>query len=111
MTHLNLNQNTADSKFSRTTHQTENAVPFQNVVISNVDGYAPSNELCTAAIRHVKTKVGGYIEILHDPKLVDELFNPDMFPMIYPTLFLYGISGFEDCDCSSKLSIKHQEWP
>lgn len=27
---------------------------------------------------------------------MNEFFNPVMFPMLYPTLFPYGIGGFED---------------
>ena len=86
--------------------QGENSVPFQNVVVTNVDGHALSNKLHAAAVRHVKKKGGGYIKVPHDPKPVDEFFNPDMFPMIYPTLFPYRIGGFEDCNCSTKLSMK-----
>ena len=67
-------------------------------MITDVDGHAPLNELHVAAIHHVKKNGGGYIEIPHDPKPVNEFFNPDMFPMTYPTLFPYGIGGFEDCN-------------
>lgn len=81
-------------------------VPFQNVVITDVDGHAPSNELRAAAVRHLKKKGGGYIEIPHEPEPVNEFFNPNLFPMIYPTLFPYGIGGFEDSSCSVKLSMK-----
>ncbi|KAF8240946.1 hypothetical protein L208DRAFT_1230410, partial [Tricholoma matsutake] len=31
-------------------------IPFQNIVITDVDGHASSNELRTAAVRHVKQK-------------------------------------------------------
>jgi hypothetical protein len=41
---------------------------FQNVVIADVDGHAPSNELRAAAFRHIK-KGGGYIQIPHDPSV------------------------------------------
>jgi hypothetical protein len=85
---------------------TNKAIPFQNVVITDVDGSAPSNELRAAAMRHIKKKGGGYIEIPHDPEPVNEFFHPDMFPMIYPTLFPYGIGGFEDKKRSSRLSLK-----
>lgn len=54
---------------------------FQNVVITDVDGSSPYNELQAAAIRHVKKKGGGYLEIGHDPTHVNEFFNPNMFPM------------------------------
>ena len=72
-----------------------NEIPFQNVVITDVDGHAPSHELRAAALRHVK-QGGGYIQIPHDPTPVNEFCNPSLFPMIYPTLFPYGVGGFED---------------
>jgi len=81
---------------------------FQNVVITDVDAHAPSNELRAAAIRHVKKKGGGYLEIPHDPVPVNEFCNPHLFPMIYPTLFPYGLGGFEDRKRQSKLSMKRQ---
>lgn len=69
-------------------------IPFQNVVIADIDCHASSNELCAAALRHVKKKGGGYIQIPHDRDLANE-FKQDslLFPMIYPTLFPYGICG------------------
>jgi hypothetical protein len=80
-------------------------IPFQNVVITDVDGHTPSNELCAAALRHVK-RGGGYVKIPHDPTPVNEFFNPTLFPLIYPTLFLYGIGGFEDKRRPRPLSMK-----
>ncbi|KAJ7200534.1 hypothetical protein GGX14DRAFT_571942 [Mycena pura] len=67
-------------------------VPFQSVVITDVDGHASSNELRAAAFRHVKKKGGGYIQVPHDRDAENE-FRKDslLFPMIYPTLFPYGI--------------------
>ncbi len=57
-------------------------IPFQNVVITDVDANASSNELRAAAIRHIKKKGGGYIQIPHDPSPVNKFFNPELFPMI-----------------------------
>ncbi|KAF8224739.1 hypothetical protein L208DRAFT_1510039 [Tricholoma matsutake] len=80
--------------------------PFQNVVITDVDRHASSNELCTAAVRHVKQKGGGYLQISHEPNPINEFSNPSLFPMIYPTLFPYGLGGFKDCARSTPLSLK-----
>ncbi|EPQ49886.1 hypothetical protein GLOTRDRAFT_51437, partial [Gloeophyllum trabeum ATCC 11539] len=82
------------------------AFPFQNVIVTDVNGNAPSNELRAAALRHVKKKGGSYIEIPHDPQPVNEFFNPSLFPMMYPTLFPYGIGGFEDKRRSTPLSLE-----
>lgn len=79
---------------------------FQSVVITDVDAHSPSHELRAAAVRHVKHKAGGYVKIPHDPKPVNEFYNPDLFPMIYPTLFPYGIGGPEHQACKVALSFK-----
>ncbi|KAG0694397.1 hypothetical protein DFH29DRAFT_985273 [Suillus ampliporus] len=84
----------------------ESAMSFQNVVVSDVDVHAPSNELRAAALRYVKQHGGGYIEIHHEPAPVNEFANPDLFPMIYPTLFPYGLGGFENPVCTSKIAMK-----
>ncbi|KAG0708062.1 hypothetical protein DFH29DRAFT_979428 [Suillus ampliporus] len=79
---------------------------FESVVVTDVDGHASPNELRAAAVRHVKNKSGGYIQIPHDPQPVNEFFNPDLFPLIYPTLFPYGLGGFEDRLRREPLSMK-----
>jgi len=79
---------------------------FERVVVTDVDGNASANELRAAAVRHIKNKGGGYIQVPHNPEPVNEFFDPDLFPMIYPTLFPYGLGGFEDHLRSEPLSIK-----
>lgn len=80
-------------------------LPFENVVITDTSGNAPANELRAAALRHVK-RGGGYIQVPHDPTPVNEFFNPELFPMIYPTLFPYGIGGLEDRTRKITVSMK-----
>lgn len=84
----------------------DNCCPIQNVVITDIDGTAPPNELRAAAWRHVKKNGGAYVEMSHDPNPVNEFCNPELFPMIYPTLFPYGIGGIEDSRRSAKISMK-----
>lgn len=72
------------------------AIPFQNIVITDVDGHAPSNQLRAAAFRHVKHQGGGYFQIPHGSTPMNKFDNPDLFPMMYPCLFPYGIGGFDD---------------
>ena len=48
---------------------------------------------------------GGFIQMLHDPKPVNEFCNPSLFPMIYPTLFPYGRGGFDDHQRLARLSM------
>ncbi|TFK91103.1 hypothetical protein K466DRAFT_444903, partial [Polyporus arcularius HHB13444] len=78
---------------------------FQRVVVTDVDGRAPPNELRAAAVRHIKRKGGGFLQIPHGPTPVNEFSNPDLFPSMYPTLFPYGIGGLEDKKRVSPLSL------
>ncbi|KAF9781684.1 hypothetical protein BJ322DRAFT_1010678, partial [Thelephora terrestris] len=73
----------------------EECVQFESVVITDVEAHMPSYQLKAAALRHCK-RGGSCIEVPHDPDPVNEFFDPSMFPMLYPTLFPYGIGGFED---------------
>jgi hypothetical protein len=70
-------------------------IQFESVLITDVDANAPSYQLKAAALRHAK-RGGSFIQIPHDPDPVNEFFNPTMFPMLYPTLFPYGVGGFDD---------------
>ena len=70
-------------------------VQFESVIITDIEAHAPSHQLKAAALRHAK-QGGSFIKVPHDPDPVNEFFNPSMFPMLYPTLFPYGIGGFED---------------
>ncbi|KAJ4472843.1 hypothetical protein C8J55DRAFT_408743, partial [Lentinula edodes] len=79
---------------------------FENVVIADVDANATINELRAAAMRHIKSNGGSYVEIPHESAPMNEFFNPSLFPMIYPTLFPYGIGGFEDYHRSESVSLK-----
>jgi hypothetical protein len=88
--------------------QASTQVSFQNVVITDVDGRAPPNERRAAAVRHIKKKGGAYVQIPHDPQPVNKFANPKVFPSMYPTLFPYGIGGFEDKQRQAKVSFKRQ---
>ncbi|KAJ6592625.1 hypothetical protein B0H19DRAFT_1245476 [Mycena capillaripes] len=72
------------------------SIPFQSVVVADVDGSAPSHVLRLTALDYMKKAGSNYIEIPHDPKPVNEFNNPHMFPMVYPTQFPYGLGGLED---------------
>ena len=73
----------------------DSPVQFESVVITDVDANSPSYQLKAAALRHAK-RGGSFIQVPHDTEPLNEFFNPAMFPMLYPTLFPYGIGGFED---------------
>ncbi|KAJ3817645.1 hypothetical protein F5880DRAFT_1459829, partial [Lentinula raphanica] len=91
-------------------HSNETLPPItddRSFVITDVDGSATSNEMRAAAVRHVQNN-GGFLEFSHDIEPVNEFFNPSLFPMLYPTLFPYGIGGFENVHRSARVSLKRQ---
>ncbi|KAJ7165491.1 hypothetical protein C8R43DRAFT_823581, partial [Mycena crocata] len=94
------------SEFPNSSDNTSTEIPFQSVVVDDVDGNAPSNELRSAAMRHLQKAGSNYIEIPHDRSPVNEYHNPDLFPMMYPTLFPYGLGGIEESARPSPLSFK-----
>ncbi|KAJ6586318.1 hypothetical protein DFH09DRAFT_1245666 [Mycena vulgaris] len=85
----------------------DDSIPFQNIMIADVDCHASSNELRAAALRHVKKSGGGYVQIPHDREPANE-FKKDslLFSLIYPTLFPYGIGGPNDSKRRVPVSLK-----
>ncbi|KAJ7749168.1 hypothetical protein B0H16DRAFT_1663469 [Mycena metata] len=83
-------------------------IPFESVVVTDVDGNAPSSELKSAALRHLKKPGSNYVEIPHDPNPANEFNNPHLFPMMYPTLFPYGLGGLEDKNRRTPLGFKRK---
>jgi hypothetical protein len=86
----------------------DGAVPLPSIIITDVDCHASSNELRATALRHVKKSEGGYIQIPHDCEPENE-FRRDslLFPLVYPTLFPYGIGGPNDSKRDVPRSLKH----
>ncbi|KAJ6542374.1 hypothetical protein DFH09DRAFT_1249413 [Mycena vulgaris] len=82
------------------------AAQFQSVVVADVDGNAPSNELRSAALKHMQKAGSNYIELPHDRKPANEFKNPTLFPMMYPTLFPYGLGGLEDEARKTRLGVE-----
>ena len=56
----------------------------------------------------MKRKGGGFLQVPHDEKPANEFYSPDLLPLTYPTLFPYGIGGFEDFQRTTALSFKRQ---
>ncbi|KAJ3832283.1 hypothetical protein F5878DRAFT_654672 [Lentinula raphanica] len=90
-----LDSVTSESVSLSSAETDEPVVTFDKVVIMDVDGSATSSQMRAAAVRHVHNN-GGFIQFPHDPEPVNEFMNPALFPMIYPTLFPYGMGGFEN---------------
>jgi hypothetical protein len=81
-------------------------IPFQSVVDADVDGNAPSNVLRSAALRHMAKAGSNFIEIPHAGKPANEFHNPDLFPMMYPTLCPYGLGSMVDEHQRLRLGLK-----
>ncbi|KAG6876462.1 hypothetical protein C0992_012882 [Termitomyces sp. T32_za158] len=79
---------------------------LDNIVVANVDCNASSKELRAAAIRHIVEDKGGYLMHPHRLQPVKDFVNPELFPMLYPTLFPYGIGGVEDVSRVIPISFK-----
>ncbi|KAJ6543193.1 hypothetical protein DFH09DRAFT_1249382 [Mycena vulgaris] len=78
----------------------DGTIPFQNVVITDVDCHDSSNELRAAALRHVKNKGGGYIQIPHDRDPANE-FKKDS--LLFPMIPLFSFMGSTDLKISNAL--------
>ncbi|KAF9060028.1 hypothetical protein BDP27DRAFT_1420991 [Rhodocollybia butyracea] len=92
------------SEVPESSHNFTPEISFDSVTIADVDPNASPANLQAAAVRHFENRKS-YVELYHDPKPVNEFAHPQLFPMIYPTLFPYGIGGFEHPDCSAALSM------
>ena len=81
-------------------------IPFEKLIIADVEGHVNSNELRLAALKHIQKKEGSFLTIPHGPNPENEFGNPLLFPKMYPTLFPYGIGGFEEESRKHKISLK-----
>ncbi|KAJ7127586.1 hypothetical protein C8R43DRAFT_824915, partial [Mycena crocata] len=89
-------------------HSSSSTSGDTSVVVMDVDGNAPSNELRSAALEHMQKPGANYVEIPHGESPMNEFKNPHLFPMMYPTLFPYGLGGMEDKKRRSPSSFKRQ---
>jgi hypothetical protein len=47
-------------------------------------------------MKHMKAKAGGFLQIPHADRLANEFYSPELLPLTYPSLFPYGVGGFEN---------------
>jgi len=85
-----------------------NETIFDSIVVAGLGDNATINQMQAAAMVHMKTKGGGFLQIPHGDRPVNEFYNPELLPLTYPTLFPYGLGGFEDLRRCTPLSFKHQ---
>ncbi|KAJ7157830.1 hypothetical protein C8R46DRAFT_811590, partial [Mycena filopes] len=82
------------------------AIAFESVVVTDIRGHESSYKLRKAAAAHLKKPGSNYIAISHDPEPANEFDNPDLLPMIYPTLFPYGVGGVGDSARRTPFSLE-----
>ena len=80
---------------------------FESIVVTEVDANSPPHVLRAAALDHVRMKGKGYIHFLHATKPVGDINNPSLLPMIYPTLFPYGLGACEEIARSGQILMQH----
>lgn len=79
---------------------------FESVLISDVDTHASPNELKAAAIRHLSKIDAGIFQVQRSSQPENEFGNVNLFPRMFPSLFPYGIGGFEHPDRKKKVSLR-----
>ena len=84
----------------------EQQLHFESVVVTDVDAHTPAKQLTAAAIRHMTSKGKAFVQVAHGSKPMNEFFNVELFPMLYPTLYPYGCGGFEDKRRNKAVSLK-----
>ncbi|KAF8067828.1 hypothetical protein FPV67DRAFT_1415593, partial [Lyophyllum atratum] len=92
-------------------NSTADHTALHSVLISDLEGHVSSAQMKAAAMRHIKHKGGSYLQMYRGSEAVNSFNNPNMFPMMYPTLYPFGIGGFDDSKrqvpISTKKHIKH----
>ena len=78
---------------------------FESVVVANVDGNSSAAVLCAAAMEHIKKKSSHYIQIPHGTVPIGDFNNLGPLPMVFPTLFPYGLGGSEDHQHSRPVAL------
>ena len=79
---------------------------FETVIVANVDPDAPSHVLRAAAMEHIAKMGKGYVQVPHGARPVGDINNPAFFPLIYPTLFPYGLGAPEEYNRRHRVSLK-----
>lgn len=87
-------------------HNTSIEIPFESIVVSNVNWTASSSELWAAAVQHIIEKCEGYLLYPHQANPTRDICNLQLFPMLYLTLFPFGIGGLQDLDRKVPISFK-----
>ncbi|KAJ3530439.1 hypothetical protein NMY22_g8569 [Coprinellus aureogranulatus] len=80
-------------------------IRFENIVMTNLTEAATADQLKTLASKHVKEENGAFLQVPHDVNPANEFYNKTLYPSMYPTLYPYGLGGFENQARTSELSF------
>ena len=78
---------------------------FDNVVITDLSGSPSSTEMRDAALRHLLSGKP-FVQVGHTGSPEKDFYNPNLFPELFPTLYPYGVGGFEDPRRSRPVAFK-----
>jgi hypothetical protein len=70
-------------------------IAFPNLVITDLDHSATPSQMRDAALRHLQSGKSFFM-YGHSATPEHEYHNMSLFPSLYPTLFPFGVGGFED---------------
>ncbi|TFK57932.1 hypothetical protein BDN72DRAFT_751496, partial [Pluteus cervinus] len=79
---------------------------FHSLVVADVETHASVKEQQIAALGHVFEKGKSFIQVPHSTLPESEFYNTNLFPCMYPTLFPYGVGGFEDASREQNVSMQ-----
>jgi len=94
--------------FANQEPKVDNEIIFDSVVVTGLANDTTINQMRATAMMHMKTKGGRFLQIPHSDTPANEFYNPDLLPLTYPTLFPYGLGGFENLQHLTPLSFKQQ---
>lgn len=98
----------SDLNKEKANDQTLSEEAFASVVVADVDGRdMKSSQMAAAALRHLRSG-NGFVQVPHGPDPSSEYSDPNLFPLLYPTLFPYGCGGFSFKTRDSALSMRNQ---
>ncbi|KAI6044159.1 hypothetical protein EDC04DRAFT_2942385, partial [Pisolithus marmoratus] len=84
---------------------------LEKMGVSDPDSIKISGRTFTAsALRNLVSRTSSAPDLIihRGSQAINEYNNPDLFPGMYPTLFPYGIGGFEDRTRPTPLSFQQQ---
>lgn len=79
---------------------------FDTAVVLDIDAHTPSKQLNAACFKHFNRNRGSAYLVPHDREIMNEFNEPNLLPMLYPTLYPYGVGGFEDPNRRTPLSFQ-----